>query len=333
MNKNQKSNVNEGIITTYCSATGGNSNQYNSKAKRLETFSSRYALPTNDPSLIAKLPFTFGYRFTDDYGTMQSREEKTDPNGSKTGSYSFVDASGTYRRVDYIADVHGFRATVRTNEPGIYPENPAHVRVRIEDNKNVLPSPPNQQNIRNAPQLEYSSHIFSRYNFSNSNDQSNIGLVKNRQNFGYANKNSVPNNREFFGGNAPRRPGPLNEPVFAKNVNYYKGSPFPDRQPLKTMLLSEFDLSDPVTYPDSQRLNPKEFFNGPAIDPDFVFDDKIANSEYDNGPGFSLISNPTRYPRRLRDSRTRSKQRAIQYKIHIPRGYENYPNLPLYRDK
>ncbi|GIY74969.1 uncharacterized protein CEXT_202441 [Caerostris extrusa] len=177
-----------------------------------------------------------------------------------------------YRRVDYIADVHGFRATVRTNEPGVFPENPAHVKVRIDDSKNL--DLPIQQSIKNGPQLDYSSHIFSRYNFSTNHNQDKGG---------YSNS--------------------------------------PHRQPVRAVILSDVDLPNPIGYADSQRLNPKEFFSGPSIDPDFIFDDKIANTGYDNSPTFSLIPNPTRYPRRLRDSRTRRKQR-YEYKIHTPKGYE-----------
>lgn len=36
----------------------------------------------------------------------------------KTGSYGYTDSYGIYRQVDYIADKHGFRATIKTNEPG-----------------------------------------------------------------------------------------------------------------------------------------------------------------------------------------------------------------------
>ena len=36
----------------------------------------------------------------------------------KTGSYGYVDSYGIYRQVDYVADKDGFRATIKTNEPG-----------------------------------------------------------------------------------------------------------------------------------------------------------------------------------------------------------------------
>lgn len=35
-----------------------------------------------------------------------------------TGSYGYTDAYGVYRKVDYVADENGFRATIRSNEPG-----------------------------------------------------------------------------------------------------------------------------------------------------------------------------------------------------------------------
>ncbi len=34
------------------------------------------------------------------------------------GSYGYTDGHGIYRQVDYVADKHGFRATIKTNEPG-----------------------------------------------------------------------------------------------------------------------------------------------------------------------------------------------------------------------
>ncbi|GIY43684.1 hypothetical protein CEXT_669101 [Caerostris extrusa] len=41
------------------------------------------------------------------------------------GSYTIADIDGRARRVDYVADGHGFRATVKTNEPGTAASAPA----------------------------------------------------------------------------------------------------------------------------------------------------------------------------------------------------------------
>lgn len=69
--------------------------------------------------------YSFGYQSVDKYGNRQSRQEQSDVNNFKKGSYSYTDAHGISRRVDYIADVAGFRATVATNEPGTAPSAPA----------------------------------------------------------------------------------------------------------------------------------------------------------------------------------------------------------------
>lgn len=72
-------------------------------------------------------PYSFGYEHTDEYGTKQSRQETSDANNAKTGSYGFTDARGVFRQVSYVADADGFRASVSTNEPGTAPSAPASV--------------------------------------------------------------------------------------------------------------------------------------------------------------------------------------------------------------
>ncbi|CAN7947804.1 unnamed protein product, partial [Ixodes pacificus] len=63
-------------------------------------------------------PYSFGYDNVDEYGTKLFHKETGDANNVKTGSYGYTDANGLYRRVNYVADANGFRATVETNEPG-----------------------------------------------------------------------------------------------------------------------------------------------------------------------------------------------------------------------
>ncbi|KAM7282741.1 putative mitogen-activated protein kinase [Ixodes scapularis] len=63
-------------------------------------------------------PYNFGYDTVDEYGNKQFHKEQGDANNAKTGSFGYIDANGVYRRVNYVADANGFRATVETNEPG-----------------------------------------------------------------------------------------------------------------------------------------------------------------------------------------------------------------------
>ncbi|XP_037509024.1 cuticle protein 16.8-like [Rhipicephalus sanguineus] len=66
-------------------------------------------------------PYTFGYNNVDEYGNRQFHSEQGDSNNAKTGSYGYRDSNGLYRRVNYVADAYGFRASVDTNEPGTAP--------------------------------------------------------------------------------------------------------------------------------------------------------------------------------------------------------------------
>ncbi|KAH7963224.1 hypothetical protein HPB52_020149 [Rhipicephalus sanguineus] len=56
-------------------------------------------------------PYSFGYDNVDEYGNRQFRSEQGDSNNIKTGSYGYRDVNGLYRRVNYVADANGFRAT------------------------------------------------------------------------------------------------------------------------------------------------------------------------------------------------------------------------------
>ncbi|KAK8782876.1 cuticle protein 10.9-like [Amblyomma americanum] len=66
-------------------------------------------------------PYEFGYDTVDEFGTRLTRQESSDGNNQKKGSYGYTDANGIYRQVNYVADAAGFRATVQTNEPGTAP--------------------------------------------------------------------------------------------------------------------------------------------------------------------------------------------------------------------
>lgn len=74
-------------------------------------------------------PYSFSYDHTDEFGTRSTREETSDENNNKVGSYSFTDAYGISRTVRYVADANGFHATVETNEPGTRTSNPADATI------------------------------------------------------------------------------------------------------------------------------------------------------------------------------------------------------------
>lgn len=49
------------------------------------------------------------------------RDETGDSYGNKWGSYGLHEADGRYRVVNYVADSNGFRAEIKSNEPGLAP--------------------------------------------------------------------------------------------------------------------------------------------------------------------------------------------------------------------
>ncbi|KAH9370300.1 hypothetical protein HPB48_007363 [Haemaphysalis longicornis] len=70
-------------------------------------------------------PYAFSYDNTDEFGTRLTRDESSDANNNRVGSYSYSDAAGLTRTVKYTADAGGFHATVETNEPGTKTSTPA----------------------------------------------------------------------------------------------------------------------------------------------------------------------------------------------------------------
>ncbi|KAH9370313.1 hypothetical protein HPB48_007350 [Haemaphysalis longicornis] len=71
-------------------------------------------------------PYSFGYDAVNPLeGARHFHAEDSDENNFRRGSYGYTDAQGLYRRVDYVADAGGYRATVSTNEPGTAASAPA----------------------------------------------------------------------------------------------------------------------------------------------------------------------------------------------------------------
>ncbi|XP_054714600.1 cuticle protein 19.8-like [Uloborus diversus] len=76
-------------------------------------------------------PYTFGYKVHDKDGD-QWRSDAMDSHGKVEGSYGYVDTHGMQREVHYVADDDGFRAQIKTNEPGMNVPNPADVYLQAE---------------------------------------------------------------------------------------------------------------------------------------------------------------------------------------------------------
>ncbi|CAL1280743.1 unnamed protein product [Larinioides sclopetarius] len=91
-------------------------------------------------------PYKFGYSVKDKHGE-QHREEVGDGKNVK-GSYGFTDARGIHRQVNYVADHAGYRAQVKTNEPGTDNQNPSDVQI-------ISDAPNGQGSYNGATGLEY----------------------------------------------------------------------------------------------------------------------------------------------------------------------------------
>jgi hypothetical protein len=77
-----------------------------------------FPLFSNRSNLQAWGNYKFGYDITDGWGAKNSRHEEGDAWGNKHGEYTLKDVDGRERKVQYVADKKGFRAKIKTNEPG-----------------------------------------------------------------------------------------------------------------------------------------------------------------------------------------------------------------------
>ncbi|UYV67232.1 hypothetical protein LAZ67_5000001 [Cordylochernes scorpioides] len=73
--------------------------------------------------------YNFGYNVHHRDGQQQFRQESRDILGRVVGSYGLAEPDGRQRVVDYVADHNGFRARVRSNEPGLQGIDSAGVRI------------------------------------------------------------------------------------------------------------------------------------------------------------------------------------------------------------
>lgn len=72
-------------------------------------------------------PYRFNYNVKDKNGLTEQYRQEAGDGKFLTGSYGYVLPDGIFRHVDYVADDRGFRAFIRTSEPGTANQNPADV--------------------------------------------------------------------------------------------------------------------------------------------------------------------------------------------------------------
>ena len=84
--------------------------------------------------------YAFGYD-AQSWDGGHSQNEKGDAWGNKEGTYSLNVGDGRQRVVKYVADGHGFRASIKTNEPGIVAKAPAAVSISTPHGHSAVPAP------------------------------------------------------------------------------------------------------------------------------------------------------------------------------------------------
>ncbi|XP_055934265.1 cuticle protein 14-like [Argiope bruennichi] len=71
--------------------------------------------------------YAFGY--DEGHATGATFRKEAGSNGVVAGSYGLAVADGRQRVVNYVADAAGFRADIKTNEPGVEPKDPANTAI------------------------------------------------------------------------------------------------------------------------------------------------------------------------------------------------------------
>ncbi|XP_042905562.1 cuticle protein 10.9 [Parasteatoda tepidariorum] len=78
---------------------------------------------------VVPIPYSFNYLSESEDGGRSTHQESSDGSGKVTGTYTINNIEGHSRVVEYVADENGFRAIVKSNEPGTTNQNPADVTV------------------------------------------------------------------------------------------------------------------------------------------------------------------------------------------------------------
>lgn len=84
--------------------------------------------------------YDFGYNEGHNQGGT-FRRERGDAFGRKYGTYGYTNNEGLIRIVNYVADENGFRAELKSTEPGVDEKEPASVIVFKEDTPTLMTYP------------------------------------------------------------------------------------------------------------------------------------------------------------------------------------------------
>ncbi|XP_054717351.1 adult-specific rigid cuticular protein 15.7-like isoform X2 [Uloborus diversus] len=84
--------------------------------------------------------YDFGYNEGHNEGGT-FRRERGDASGRKVGTYGYTNNEGLIRIVNYVADENGFRAELKSTEPGVDEKEPASVIVFKEDTPTLMTYP------------------------------------------------------------------------------------------------------------------------------------------------------------------------------------------------
>ena len=115
-------------------------------------------IPPSEPYSHHYDPYSYGYDVEDNYGNKQWKQERSSHPHEVHGSYGYRDKNGVYREVTYVADKNGFRATIKTNEPGAKgAKDPASTNI---ESFYSPPPPPPPSSLPSSP-ASTSPHSYS----------------------------------------------------------------------------------------------------------------------------------------------------------------------------
>ncbi|GFR01357.1 cuticle protein 14 isoform a [Trichonephila clavata] len=127
--------------------------------------------------------YRFSYNVANPEGE-QFRSEGTDALGRVVGSYGLKHIDGTHRVVEYVADKDGFRAEVRSNEPGVISAEAADASIIKTDEHNhpLTVSASSDDAARETFGKRLSPQDTSRVSYVSASD-SNDQTVREQRNF------------------------------------------------------------------------------------------------------------------------------------------------------